>query len=230
MPVKAIAVIPARGGSKRFPRKNLVPFRGRPIISYTIEAAIQTLLFKKVVVSTEDNEIAKVAEQFGADIHQRSTELATDTARVVDVCLNILREELSRGKNYDILCCLYATAPLRKAEDIVRVVELVKEGECEFAMAVTTYYFPPHQALKTNDSGFLEPMWPEIVNFQSQAVPKMVIDNGSTYAVSTRPFLETGSFYGSKLKGYIMPRERSVDIDEEADLELAELYAGKGLQ
>jgi N-acylneuraminate cytidylyltransferase len=227
--VKTIAVIPARGGSKRFPRKNLVEFKGRPIISYTIEAALRTRLFERVVVSTEDMEIAGVAEQFGAEIQHRPPELATDRAQVVDVCLNLLKEEIDRGRSYDILCCLYVTAPLRKAEDIMRVVELVKNGECAFAMAVTEYYFPPHQALKTNDSGFLEPVWPEIVNLQSQALPKMVIDNGSTYAVSVSAFLETKSFYGTRLKGYVMPRERSIDIDVVADLELAEFYAGKGL-
>ena len=94
-------------------------------------------------------------------------------------------------------------------------------------MAVTEYYYPPHQALKESDSGFLEPMWPEIVNLQSQALPGMFIDNGSTYAVSVPAFEKVRSFYGPRLKGYPMPRSRSVDIDVKEDLELAKFYASE---
>jgi len=151
--------------------------------------------------------------------------LATDRAQVVEVCLQFLQQEHAEGRHYDILCCLYATAPLRNAEDIRCTVGLVQQGECDFAMAVTEYYYPPYQALQENDSGFLEPMWPELVNLQSQSLPRMLIDNGSTYAVSVPIFLEAKSFYGLRLKGYRMPRNRSVDIDLKEDLALAQFYA-----
>lgn len=220
-----LALIPARGGSKRLPGKNIVNFRGKPIIAYTIEAAFKTGLFERVIVSTEDVRVQEVAAQYGAEINQRHPELAKDTARVVDVCTNLLKHEADKGRNYDILCCLYSTAPLRNAEDIMKTVDLVKDGQCDFAMAVTEYYFPPHQALKKNALSFLEPMWPEVVHFQSQSMPDMLVDNGSTYAVSVPAFLKTGSFFGTRLKGYLMPRARSVDIDVKEDLELADLYA-----
>lgn len=223
--MRAIAIIPARGGSKRLPGKNMVPFLGKPMISHTIGAAMHTGVFQRVVVSTEDPNIEKTARRFGAQVHRRPPWLATDQAQVVEVCLQFLQQEHAEGRQYDILCCLYATAPLRNADDIRCTVRLVEQGECDFAMAVTEYYYPPHQALRESDSGFLEPMWPEIVNLQSQALPRMLIDNGSTYAVSVPVFLEVRSFYGPRLKGYRMPRDRSVDIDLKEDLELAQFYA-----
>lgn len=223
--MRAIAIIPARGGSKRLPGKNMAPFLGKPMISHTIVAAMETGLFQRVVVSTDDPGIERTARRFEAEVHRRPPELATDRAQVIDVCLNFLQEEYTQGRHHDILCCLYATAPLRNADDIRCIVGLVEQGECDFAMAVTEYYYPPHQALKESDSGFLEPMWPEMVNLQRQALPKMFIDNGSTYAVSVPVFLKVKSFYGPRLKGYRMPRERSVDIDLKEDLELAEFYA-----
>ena len=205
----------------------MAPFLGKPMISHTIGAAVETGLFQRVVVSTDDPEIERTARRFGAEVHRRPAELATDRAQVVEVCVHFLQEEYARGRHHDILCCLYATAPLRNADDIRCTVRLVEQGECDFAMAVTEYYYPPHQALKESESGFLEPMWPEMVNMQSQALPMMLIDNGSTYAVSVPVFLETRSFYGPRLKGYRMPRERSVDIDLKEDLELAEFYAAR---
>lgn len=223
-----IAVIPARAGSKRLPRKNVIDFFGKPIITYTIEAALATGLFERVVVSTEDEEIAKVSETFGAEVSVRPPELTTDTARVLDVCLHVLDVEKSRGRNYDILCCLYATAPLRTAEDIKRTVELVRSGQCDFAVAVSEFHFPPHQALIINEFGNLVPMWPDLANKQSQDMPTMVSDNGSTYAVSVPALRREKTFFGRRLKGYVMPRARSVDVDLVEDLEIARLYA-KGL-
>src|SRR6266849_842542 len=135
---KRLAIIPARAGSKRLPRKNLLPFRGRPMLAYTIEAARDSRCFDRVVVSTEDDEIAGVARTAGAAVFKRSPELATDTARVTDVCLDVLAGEERAGRSYDVFACLHATAPLRRAEDIVAVVSLIECG-AEFAMAVTTY-------------------------------------------------------------------------------------------
>jgi len=223
--IRRIAVIPARGGSKRLPHKNIIDFKGKPIITYTIVAALQTGLFQRVVVSTEDAEIAQISKSSGAEIAERSMALAGDEARVVDVCLDLLNREQADGRLFDVLCCLYATSPLRSAEDITQTVRLIKPGICDFAMAVTEYDYPPHQALVRGSEGLLTPMWPDLVGKRSQQVGEFLVDNGSTYAVYVPGFREYRTFYGPNLVGYYMPRYRSTDIDVADDLILAELLA-----
>lgn len=220
-----IALIPARGGSKRLPRKNIIDFLGKPIISYTIEAALQSGCFERVVVSTDDQEIASIARQFGAEVDVRTESLATDTSTVAEVCIDYLEKETKRGNQYDLLCVLYATAPLRTAKDIQQVVGLIQANKCEFSIAVTEYDMPPHQALKVINGSGLEPMWPELINARVEAVGKLRVDNGSTYAVSMPTFLKSRNFYGPALCGHYMPRSRSVDIDTSEDYELAKYYA-----
>lgn len=226
--MKRIAIIPARGGSKRLPRKNIIPFMGRPIIAYTIEAALETGLFQRVVVSTEDEEIAGIARKHKADVDIRKPELATDKATVVQVCLDLLDREINAGQNYEAMCCLYPTAPLRNASDIIEVVNLI-DDECRFAMAVTNYDLPPWQALKKSDTESLIPMWPDWVAKPSHEVPELLVDNGSTYAVNINTFLQRKSFYGDGLRGYFMQRSRSVDIDTAEDLDLALHYAAQAV-
>jgi len=135
--MKRIAIIPARGGSKRLPRKNVADFLGKPIIAYTIEAALACHLFDKVAVSTEDREIADVARRFGASVILRPDALATDQSQVKDVCLHVLEQEAHAGRDYDGFGCLYATAPLRNVADISGTAGLIEPGVCEFSMAVT---------------------------------------------------------------------------------------------
>jgi len=224
---RRLALIPARGGSKRLPRKNIIDFGGRPILAYTVESALETGLFDRVCVSTEDPEIADAARAAGAEILSRPDTLATDAARVVDVCLQGLDLEAEAGRTYDVLACLYATAPLRGAADIAAVTRLVQPGVCDFAMAVTDYDQSPHQALKLGENGQLDPMWPELVNLRRSEVPPLMVDNGSTYAVTVETFREHRSFYGPGLRGHQMPRERSIDIDLPGDLDLARFYAGR---
>ena len=227
---KIICIIPARNGSKRLPKKNIIQFHGKPIIAYSIEAAIQANLFDRIIVSTDDLSIAQHAEHFGAEIHLRPPELATDTARVVDVCAHVLEEESKTGRIYDILCCLYATAPLRTSKDIRNTLRLLEDDNCDSAMAVTNYHFPPHQALKLDKSQNLIPVWPDMINMKSQEVPDFLVDNGSTYAIEAAVFKEKKSFLGNHLKGSIMTRLRSVDIDTQEDLDLADIFFGRDVQ
>ena len=222
-----LAVIPARGGSKRLPGKNVADFCGRPIITWTIEAALEAGLFDRLIVSTDDPAIAARADGPNVHMHMRPAVLATDTASVVDVCLHLLESEERNGRRYDILCCLYATAPLRHAGDIRATVGLVQSGQCSFAMAVTRYHFPPWQALTHDASGRLAPMWPAVAKLPSQKVAPMLVDNGSTYAVRVAAFRKERTFLGSDLRGHLMPRRRSVDIDEAEDLEIARLFSGQ---
>ena len=223
--MRGVCIIPARGGSKRLPRKNIADFLGRPILCYTIDAALDSRVFSRVVVSTEDAEIADLAHRAGAETHERHYELASDTATLVDVCISFLREEEEAGRNWDFFGCLLATAPMRTAEDVRRAHALIDPGMCDFAMAVTTYPLPPLQALRANESGFLRPMFPDLIRLRSQETPALFVDNGSTYIALVPAFRKERTFYGSRLRAHVMPRERSVDIDEPFDLELARMLA-----
>jgi pseudaminic acid cytidylyltransferase len=223
--VSAFAIIPARGGSKRLPRKNVIDFLGRPIISYTIAAALKSGCFERVVVSTEDDEIAAVAERCSAVVDHRAPALATDTATVVDVCLDFLYREAAAGRRWSVMTCLYATAPLRNAQDICDTMALLRPGQCSFAMAVTSYDHYPHQALKFGTDGSLTPMWPELLELRASELPPLRAGNGSTYAVDVEMFRRHRSFYGPGLRGHEMPRARSIDIDTRADLDLAVIMA-----
>ncbi len=223
--MKAVCLIPARGGSRRLPRKNVADFLGKPIIAYSIAAALSSQIFERVVVSTEDAEIATTAARCGAEIHNRPARLARDTARIAQVCLDFLDDEERHGRSYELFGCLLATAPMRTAQDIRDVFRLIDPGRCDFAMAITTYDMPPLQALRKDMDGSLVPMWPDLVNARSQEAPELWVDNGSTYFASVAAFREQQTFYGRGLRGYAMPRERSVDIDEPVDLELARFWA-----
>ena len=222
-----LAVIPARGGSKRLPRKNLAPFFGQPIIAHTIRAALDSKCFDRVVVSTEDSEIAEVARRHGADVDNRPAALADDRATVVDVCIELLMREAKVGKNYAVLCALYATAPLRGPDDIKATLALIEPGRCDFALAVTEYDLPPYRALRRAPNGTLQPMWPDLAFAKSQDLPPLYVNNASTYAVSVTAFLKHRSFTGPCARGHVMSRGQTTDIDVAEDLEEARHKAEK---
>ena len=219
------ALIPARGGSRRLPGKNVIDFLGKPIIAYTIEAALECGLFARTVVSTDDDEIARVAVQFGAEVEQRPDHLATDTAKLTEVMGAFLDSEEQAGREYHELFVLLATAPLRQSEDIKGVREMLEPGICDFVMAVTHYERSPHKALVRGEGETLGPMWPDLILKRVQELPEFLADNGSTYGLNVEAFRREKTFYGSSLLGYLMPAERSVDIDDMSDLELAKLFA-----
>jgi pseudaminic acid cytidylyltransferase len=219
--MRRLALIPARGGSKRLKRKNVVDFDGRPLICHTIAAALETALFDSVVVSTEDDEIAAVAAAAGARVLRRPPELAADTATVNQNLLYALDALARQGEHYDRLCCLYATAPLRTAADIVAAHRLLDPPQVEFVIAVARYPFPPYQALIGNAHGFLALNWPEYGAIQSQRLPEPLVDNGSTYWADVGAYRAARTFYGERMVGYEMPLSRSIDIDTADQLEVA---------
>jgi pseudaminic acid cytidylyltransferase len=220
--LRAICVIPARGGSKRLARKNVLDFFGKPMIAYSIDAALQSERFEQVIVSSEDREILQIAARCGAQVVERAASLATDTARVSDVLLDFLeREETDK---YDVIACLLAAAPMRTSDDVRAVVDFIKPGICDFAIAVTEYDLPPHQALKLEHDKSLQPMWPELVNMRDDEVGPFVVDNGSTYAATVSAFRRQRNFYGHPLRGHMMPRERSIDMNSPIDLEIAKVH------
>lgn len=223
--MKRIAIIPARGGSKRLPGKNKIPFLGKPMISHTIESAIESQMYDSIVVSSDDQDVLEIARRYEVTCDKRGLDLSSDEARVVDVCFDyITRNRLE--DEYDVLSVLYATSPLRTAEDIVAVVDKVK-SDVDSAMAVTQYDLPVHQALALggDDGTKTYPVFPDLISKRSSDVPSYVVDNGSTYAVSMRAFLESKSLLTEELKVHLMPRCRSVDIDYPEDLELVAFYA-----
>lgn len=223
--MSTLAIIPARGGSKRLPRKNIIDFHGCPIIAYTIKAALDSRCFDRVVVSTDDMEIAEISARYHSDVVMRPAHLATDESRVVDVCQDFLNAELKLCRRYDVLTVLYATAPLRTAKDIQDVLSLVVDGKHQSAMAVTTYRLPIHQALRLTGLG-VEKVFPDLFYKRADEVPEFCVDNGSTYAVKTDYFLCNKQLVSPDVAIHLMPQERSVDIDTQEDYLMAEYYAG----
>lgn len=219
-----LCIIPARGGSKRLPRKNIVELAGKPMLAYTIEAALEAGLFDEVNVSTEDEEIASIARRHGASVpYMRPADLAEDRSGVVDVCLDMIRYFEQQGRTYAHMCCLLPSAPLRVADDIVRTYERLLESKANYAMAVATYFYSPWEAL-AEENGFYRPYWGhERIATKRQDRPALWVDSGSTYIVRTESFLRDPTFYGPDLVGYRIPQERAIDVDDSFGLRLAHL-------
>jgi CMP-N-acetylneuraminic acid synthetase len=219
-----LCLIPARGGSKRLQRKNILPLKDKPMICYTIEAAIKSEVFDDIYVSTEDEEIAKISKDCGVDVIYRPEELAGDLNTVVEVCLHAIEFLKSQRKEYDILAVLLPTSPLRNAEDIRRAFEIfLSRDDSSFLMAVTDYLYDPFQALKEM-GGYLVPVFPEYVTRKRQELPRVYVDNGAIYIIKISEFLKYKTFYGPKLIKYYMPLERSIDVDTEVEFKLAEFF------
>lgn len=221
----AIAIIPARGGSKRLARKNVRPLGGKPVLAYTVEAARGSRLCRRVIVSTEDDEIAEAARAAGAEVFDRSEWLASDRARIVDVVRDVLdRVEIEEGTAPERFCTLLPTAALRTAEDVVAVHDLLEPGHCDFAMAITDFSENPFQAMVADEQGYLKLMWAELANTPRWDAPVVHVDNGSVYWCDTSAFRDFGDYYGPNLRGHVMPRERSVDVNTQQDWELLEFF------
>jgi pseudaminic acid cytidylyltransferase len=215
--MKRIAIIPARGGSKRLPRKNILPINNLPMVHYPIQTALESGLFDEVIVSTEDEEIAHIAQIAGATIHHRSSFLAQDRATMVQVCLEVLTTHQA-----DIFCCLYATAILLKIPTLVESeTKLNLIPFANYVMGVSQYNYAPPQALQEDPQGFLRYWLPDYIDVQSQFYPTLTVSNGTFIWARTNAFVEEKNFYGSKLRGFLVPREEVIDIDTPEDYALA---------
>lgn len=221
-----LAVIPARAGSKRLPNKNIRTFHGKPLISYTIEHAIDSKQFDEIIVST-DNKVARdIAKDLGVKCCWRKPELANDCSTIVDVCTDLL---LDSDQEWDQLAVLYATSPLRNAQDIYEVMSLLDASHGVYSsVSVCQYSHPIHQALEIDDHGFVTPKFPNEVEMKSSEVAPCYIDNGSIYAVSVNEFLKEKTFYCGNTSYYEMPLYRSIDIDTLEDFILAEKLYSRG--
>ncbi len=218
--MSSLAIIPARGGSKRLKRKNILDFHGLPIISYTIKAALNSSCFDRIVVTTDDKEIFEISSNFHNDVVLRPKNLAGDDITIVDVCDNFLKKELTENKkSYDFLTVLYPTAPMRTSQDIINVVNNLEKGYTS-SLAVTTFSLPVHQALII-ENGKTKKIFPEIYDYNDNKIPKYYVDNGSTYSIYVKEFNNKKNLITDNLGLHIMPPERSIDIDTSFQLDLA---------
>ena len=218
-----IALIPARGGSKRIPRKNIKAFCGKPIIGYSIEAAQESGCFERIVVSTDDEEIASVAEQFGAEVpFIRPNKLSNDFATTLDVIQHAIRElKLSL---IDHLCCIYATAPFVSANDLMQARNVLKDDALDYVFSATEYRFPIQRALRLNQNGYSEMFYEKYEKTRSQDLEPACHDAGQFYFGKNQSFiLGKGILTGSKSKPLLLPSHRVQDIDTPDDWARAEV-------
>jgi pseudaminic acid cytidylyltransferase len=221
-----IAIIPARGGSKRLPRKNILQVSGKPALFYPIQAALKTGLFDRVIVSTEDEQIKKAALDCGAEVLERPCELARDRVGVVRVCQGVLEELSNEGMESAYFCCIYATAVFITPEDLEKSFLLMEaSGDVRVVMGVSKFNLSPVQALELTENGYLKPKWPDYNGLQSQLHPDLVASNGTFYWAKTKAFLREKTFYGDKLKGYEIPWLRAIDMDTIEDYKNVEVLA-----
>ncbi|MFC1884986.1 cytidylyltransferase domain-containing protein [Thermodesulfobacteriota bacterium] len=227
--MKKIAIIPARGGSKRLPRKNVRRILGEPMLTYPIKVALESNLFKEVIVSTEDDEISAAAISVGAKVVKRPAHLGHDRATVVEVCLDVLKKLEEEQPFPEYFCCIYATALFLNVKDLKDSFNLIHEKPvADFVMGVSEFNLHPLRSLEKSGY-YLRPKWPEYIAKQSQFQPHLVASNGTLYWARTKIFKETMSFYGEKLKGYEIPKTRAIDLDTPDDLKLAEALASEYL-
>ena len=222
-----LGLIPARGGSKGLPRKNIKPLLGKPLIAWTIEQALASKYLDRVVVSTDDKEIAEISKKYGAEVpFMRPKELAKDNAKGIDVVLHAIDwlKENDNRKQYDLIILLQPTSPLRTTEDIDKAIELLFLKEAKAIVSVCEVDHHPLWANTLPEDGSMKDfIRREVMNKNRQELPIFYRLNGAIYLAYCDYIKKQKSFFGEKTFAYIMPRERSVDIDDEIDLKLAEI-------
>ena len=225
-----IAIIPARGGSKRIPRKNIKEFHGKPMIAYSIEAALESNCFDKVIVSTDDSEIAEIAIKYGAEVpFIRPDNIADDYATTLDVIKHAIEFTEQQGWGVKNVCCIYATAPFLTPEFIKKGLQELTKSTIDYAFSATSFPFPIQRAIRLNAQERVEMLQPEHLNTRSQDLEEAYHDAGQFYWGTATAFLNGKPFFSPQSKAILLPRKRVQDIDTPEDWELAEaLY--KALQ
>lgn len=218
-----IAVIPARGGSKRIPRKNLKDFCGKPIIAWSIEAAKASELFDRIIVSTEDAEVAAVSVGWGAQVpFVRPPELADDFTGTTEVIAHATEWSLGRDPAISAVCCIYATAPLLQEQDLLRGLAALRSGQWRYAFSATEFSAPVFRAMRRAPSGGVEMIFPEHVRTRSQDLPAVLHDAAQFYWGTTQAWLDRAPIFSDSSVPVMIPRSRSQDIDTPEDWAAAE--------
>jgi len=219
-----IAVIPARGGSKRIPRKNIKLFHGKPMIAWSIEVAKASGLFDRIIVSTDDNEIAEVAKKWGAEVpFIRPEKLSNDHAGTTPVIAHSAQWALDQGLDIKAVCCIYATAPFIQKEDLKRGWDALDSGAWDYAFTVTDFAAPIFRAFKQTEKGGIEMFFPEYFPMRSQDLPVALHDAGQFYWGRPNAWLEDKRIFEKHSKPITIPHWRVQDIDTEEDWLRAEM-------
>ena len=220
----SIALIPARGGSKRIPGKNIREFRGKPMIAYSIAAALEAAVFDRVIVSTDSAAIAEVAEQYGAEVpFRRPAELADDHSTTASVIRHFLEWGDEAGVPVERLCCLYATAPFATAGHIRKGLEILVEHKVSSVFTVASHPASPFRALQLDEQGALRMVWPEYELTRTNDLPETYYDAGQFYWLDAGRFTASGRIYSDDARPLVLPRYLVQDIDTIEDWQMAEL-------
>lgn len=218
-----IAIITARGGSKRIPRKNIKLFCGKPVISYSIEAALASKLFETVMVSTDDEEIAAIARDCGAEVpFLRNSATSDDYATTSDVLLEVLQRYELYGQTFSVACCLYPTAPFVTAEKLRQAVMMLCSRDADTVIPVVAYSFPPQRAGVIIDDRFVL-LHPEHLDSRSQDLEPVYHDCGQFYVLNAERFEKNGKILGERIVPIIVDPLEAQDIDRIEDWKIAEM-------
>ena len=220
-----VCVVPARGGSKRFPRKNLALFKGVPLIGLTVQTALDAGVFSRVVVSTDDREIADTAARFGAEVRDRPASLAGDFVTLEPVLLDVWETTARNGSAFDIGAVMLTTSPLRRASDVRDAYQAFRAADADYLMIVSRYLKSPFLALRKNGA-FGELMFPDLARLQP--TPAVWVDTGMAYFARMDALARERTFYGRRMVMHEVPVERAIDVDESSHLRLAELIEARG--
>lgn len=219
---KVLCIIPARGGSKRFPRKNIALLAGKPLLTYAIEAAVESNIFDKICVSSDDEEILGIAKAYDSiSALKRSQELATDTVQIKEVCLYLLEYFASQGEAYTEFAVLLTTNPFRTAKDIRNAYGIFKSSNANYVMSLVPYSHPPQRAVWA-PKAYVEPYFGLRYMKQTQLLDPLFRHDGSVIFARSEIFMKEREFYGTKVAPYFISPEKSVDIDNPLDLAWAE--------
>lgn len=222
--MSVLALVPARGGSKGVPRKNLAPIGGKPLIAWTIEAAHATGVVDQVLVSTDDAEIAEVARRFGAEVPWlRPAELALDDTPTLAVAMHALDACADKGIEPNWVFLLQPTSPLRLPSDIAGALALARETNSNSVIGVSETHAHPAWMFRMDGEAYLEPLQQDSAATHRQGREVLYVPNGALYLVKSSVLRSGGSWYGPGARGWVMPVERSLDIDTGFDLHLARL-------
>jgi CMP-N,N'-diacetyllegionaminic acid synthase len=232
---RVLAVIPARGGSKRLPRKNMLDLTGKPLIAWSIESALESQYIDRVVVSTDDDEIAAISRQYGADVpFMRPSELALDETTSIDTVLHTIKTLESLGNKYDIMILLQPTSPLRKVSDIDNSIsQLDSSGDKSVVSVCEAEHSPLWANMLPEDHSMNSFISDEVINCRSQDLPVYYRLNGALYVVCINTLLTMRKptlLLKENCSAYIMPQERSIDIDTKLDLLYARFYINNASQ
>jgi len=219
-----LCIIPARGGSKRIPGKNIRSFCGKPVIAYSIEAALRSGCFDKVIVSTDDKKIVSVAKSYGAEVpFIRPAELADDYTNTSDVIKHAIQFYLSQSESISSVCCIYATAPFIEVEYLQQGYQKLVELNKSYAFSVTSFAFPVQRAIKINKNNEVEAIWPENIQKRSQDLEEAYHDAGQFYWGTAEAFMTDEVIFSTVSTPIVLPRHLVQDLDTQEDWYRAEL-------